>query len=51
MSDSSNANYSFHQMKTFISRYYRTRYFDYELINCLENIFDRKQAILSEKME
>ncbi len=32
-------------------QYYRTRHFNYALIDSLESIFERKQSILSEKME
>lgn len=51
MSDPSNANFCFHQMKTFVSQYYRNHLFDYGLLDALEGIFDRKQSVLSEKVE
>ena len=34
-----------------MSQYYRTKHFDYRLVECVEGIFERKQGILSEKME
>jgi hypothetical protein len=34
---------AFHQMKLFMRQYYRTRQFDYALLEELEKIFERKQ--------
>ena len=48
--DPSNANECFHLMKMFMSNYYKTSEFKYRLLPYLENIFERKQKILNEKI-